>query len=154
MKQTLLIILAILLLFVSCKKKTERAYVCKEDLICPAVVCVAYWSDLRFAVTDKATGRDLVFGTNPTITAADVKLFIKQNSPYTEVPVLIDSVKKQLYTMRAADTMALKIKNEPMQYLLVKKFCSDQCCARTAVEVVQEGNLLIADEQKLIRFRY
>jgi hypothetical protein len=128
--------------------------VCKEDLICPAVVCVAYWSDLRFAVTDKATGRDLLFGTNPTITAADVKLFIKQNSPYTEVPVLIDSVKKQLYTMRAADTMALKIKNEPMQYLLVKKFCSDQCCARTAVEVVQEGKLLIADENKLIRFRY
>ncbi len=154
MKQTLLIILAILLLVVSCKKKTERTYVCKEDLICPAVVCVAYWSNLRFAVTDKATGRDLVFGTNPTLTAADVKLFIKQNSPYTEVPVLIDSVKKQLYTMRAADTMALKIKNEPMQYLLVKKFCSDQCCARTAVEVVQEGNLLIADEQKLIRFRY
>lgn len=154
MKQTLLIILAILLLFVSCKKKTESTYVCKEDLICPAVVCVAYWSDLRFAVTDKATGRDLVFGTNPTITAADVKLFIKQNSPYTEVPVLIDSVKKQLYTMRAADTMALKIKNEPMQYLLVKKFCSDQCCARTAVEVVQEGKLLLADEQKLIRFRY
>lgn len=154
MKQTLLIILAILLLFVSCKKKTERTYVCKEDLICPAVVCVAYWSNLRFAVTDKVTGRDLVFGTNPTLTAADVKLFIKQNSPYTEVPVLIDSVKKQLYTMRAADTMALKIKNEPMQYLLVKKFCSDQCCARTAVEVVQEGNMLIADEQKLIRFRY
>jgi hypothetical protein len=132
MKQTLLIILAILLLFVSCKKKTESTYVCKEDLICPAVVCVAYWSDLRFAVTDKATGRDLLFGTNPTITAADVKL----------------------YTMRAADTMALKIKNEPMQYLLVKKFCSDQCCARTAVEVVQEGKLLIADENKLIRFRY
>ncbi len=154
MKQTLLIILAILLLFVSCKKKTERTYVCKDDLICPAVVCVAYWSNLRFAVTDKATGRDLVFGTNPMLTAADVKLFIKQNSPYTEVPVLIDSVKKQLYTMRAADTMALKIKNEPMQYLLVKKFCSDQCCARTAVEVVQEGNLLIADEQKLIRFLY
>ncbi len=154
MKQTLLIILTTLLLFVSCKKKTERTYVCKEDLICPAVVCVAYWSNLRFAVTDKATGRDLIFGTNPTLTAADVKLFIKQNSPYTEVPVLIDSVKKQLYTMRAADTMALKIKNEPMQYLLVKKFCSDQCCARTAVEVVQEGNLLIADEQKLIRFRY
>ncbi len=154
MKQTLLIILAILLLFVSCKKKTERTYVCKDDLICPAVVCVAYWSNLRFAVTDKATGRDLVFGANPTLTAADVKLFIKQNSPYTEVPVLIDSVKKQLYTMRAADTMALKIKNEPMQYLFVKKFCSDQCCARTAVEVVQEGNLLIADEQKLIRFLY
>lgn len=154
MKQTLLIIVTTLLLFVSCNKKTERTYVCKEDLICPAVVCVAYWSNLRFAVTDKATGRDLVFGTNPTLTAADIKLFIKQNSPYTEVPVLIDSVKKQLYTMRAADTMALKIKNEPMQYLLVKKFCSDQCCARTAVEVVQEGNLLIADEQKLIRFRY
>ncbi|RXK60767.1 hypothetical protein ESA94_09900 [Lacibacter luteus] len=154
MKQTLLIILTIVGLCVSCKKKTENRYVCKQDIICPAVVCVAYWSNLHFAVTDKTTGRDLIFGPNATLTAADIKLYIKQNSPYTEVPFLIDSAKRKLYTIRAADTMALQIKNEALQYLLVKKFCSDECCARTAVEVVQEGKLLIADEQKLIRFRY
>jgi hypothetical protein len=154
MKHPFLIILASLGLFVSCKKKSEQGYQCKTDLICPAVVCVAYWSNLHFSITDKATGRDLVFGSSPSLTAADIKLYRKQNSPYTEVPVVFDNDKKRLYTTHAADTMALQIKNEPLQYLLVKKFCADQCCARNAVEVKHEGRLLIADEEKLIRFRY
>lgn len=150
----LLIILALLSLFVSCKKKSEQGYRCKTDLICPAVVCVAYWSNLHFTIIDKATGRDLLFGSNPTLTAVDIKLYRKQNSPYTEVPVLVDNDKKRLYTLQAGDTMALQIKNEALQYLLVKKFCADECCARNAVEVKHEGKLLIANEEKLIRFRY
>jgi hypothetical protein len=154
MKHPFLIILASLSLFVSCKKKSEQGYQCKTDLICPAVVCVAYWSNLHFTITDKATGRDLLFGSNPTLTAADIKLYRKQNSPYTEVPVLVDNDKKRLFTLQATDTMALQIKNEALQYLLVKKFCADECCARNAVEVKQEGKLLIANEEKLIRFRY
>lgn len=154
MKYPFLIILASLSLFVSCKKKSEQSYQCKTDLICPAVVCVAYWSNLHFTIVDKATGRDLLFGANPTLTAADIKLYKKQNSPYTEVPVLVDNNKKRLFTLQASDTMALQIKNEALQYLLVKKFCADECCARTAVEVKHEGTLLIADEQKLIRFKY
>ena len=154
MKHPFLIILASLSLFVSCKKKSEQGYQCKTDLICPAVVCVAYWSNLHFTIIDKATGRDLLFGSNPTLTAADIKLYRKQNSPYTEVPVLVDNNKKRLFTLQASDTMALQIKNEALQYLLMKKFCADECCARNAVEVKQEGKLLIANEEKLIRFRY
>jgi len=154
MKHPFLIILASVSLFVSCKKKSEQGYQCKTDLICPAVVCVAYWSNLHFTITDKATGRDLLFGSNPTLTAADIKLYRKQNSPYTEVPVLVDNNKKRLFTLQASDTMALQIKNESLQFLVVKKFCADECCARTAVEIVQEGKLLIANEEKLIRFRY
>jgi hypothetical protein len=150
----LLIICSLLSLFVSCKKKAEESYQCKTDLVCPAVVCVAYWSNLHFTVVDKTTGADLLFGANATLTAADIKLYRKQNSPYTEVPVLVDNDKKRLYTLQAADTMALQIKNGSLQFLLVKKFCADECCARTAVEVRQEGRLLIADKQKLIRFRY
>ncbi|HLP36833.1 hypothetical protein [Lacibacter sp.] len=154
MKHLLLIILASLSLFVSCKKKSEQGYQCKTDLICPAVVCVAYWSNLHFTIVDKATGRDLLFGSNPTLTPADIKLYKKQNSPYTEVPVLVDNDKKRLFTLQAADTMALQIKNGSLQFLVMKKFCADECCARTAVEMKHEGRLLIADEQKLIRFRY
>lgn len=154
MKRSLLIILALFSLFVSCKKKSEQGYQCKTDLVCPAVMCIAYWSNLHFTIVDKATGRDLLFGSNASLTAADIKLYKKQNSPYTEVPVLIDNDKKRLYTAQASDTMALQIKDEPLQYLLVKKFCADQCCARNAVEIVQEGKLLIANEEKLIRFRY
>ena len=155
MKHTLLVITTILSLSVSCKKKAETGYQCKTDLVCPAVVCVAYWSYLNFTITDKETGKDLVFGSNPSLNASDIKLFIKSNSPYTEVPVVLDNNKKRLFTLQAADTMAIQIKNEPLKYLLVKKFCGYECCARTAVEVVQEGKLIIADEQqKLIRFRY
>jgi hypothetical protein len=154
MKHTLLIILSSLSLFVSCKKKSEQGYQCKNDLVCPAVVCVAYWSYLNFTIVDQVTGRDLLFGSNPTLTAADIKLYRKQNSPYTEVPVLVDNNKKRLFTLQAGDTMALQIKTEALQYLLVKKFCADECCARNAVEVQHEGKLLIANEEKLIRFRY
>ena len=154
MKQTLLFIFSVIVLFVSCKKKTENRYVCKEGLICPAIVCAVFVSKLHFTVTDKTSGIDLVFGTNPTLKAADIKLFVKQNSPYTEVPVLIDDAKKHLYTLFAADTMALQIKNEPMHFLLIKKYCAEACCQSTAVEVVQEGKLVVADENKLVRFRY
>jgi hypothetical protein len=45
------------------------------------------------------------------------------------VPVIVDNNKKRLYTLQAADTMALQIKNEALQYLL-------------------------ANEEKMIRFRY
>jgi hypothetical protein len=154
MKHLLLIIFASLSLFVSCKKKSEQGYQCKTELVCPAVVCVAYWSNLYFTIVDKTTGRDLLFGTNPTLTATDIKLYRKQNSPYTEVSVLVENDKKRLFILNASDTMALQIKNEPLQYLLVKKFCGDECCSRTAVEIVQEGKLLIANERKLIRFNY
>jgi hypothetical protein len=154
MKHSLLIVIAVLSLFISCKKGNDNSYICKEPQVCAAVVCVAYWSYLNFTITDKATGKDLLFGSNPKLTAADIKLYMKQNSPYTEVTVFVDSGKKRLFTLRAADTMALQIKNEPLQYLLVKNFCGDECCSRTAVEIVQEGKLLIADEQKLIRFKY
>lgn len=150
----LLIIISVLSLFVSCTKKSEQGYQCKNDLVCPAVVCVAYWSNLHFTIVDKATGADLLFGANPTLTAADIKLYRKQNSPYTEVPLLVDNNKKRLFTLQANDTMALQIKNEALQYLLVKKFCADECCARTAVEVRHEGKLLIANDEKIIRFRY
>ncbi len=150
----LLIILAFISLFISCTKRSEQGYQCKTDLVCPAVVCVAYWSNLHFTIVDKATGADLLFGTNATLTAADIKLYRKQNSPYTEVPVIVDNNKKRLYTLQAADTMALQIKNGSLQFLVVKKFCADECCARTAVEVRQEGKLLIANEEKMIRFRY
>lgn len=55
--------------------------------------------------------------------------------------------------MSAADTMAIQIKDEPLQYILVKNFCANECCSRTAVEIVHEGNFMIADKQKLFRFK-
>lgn len=138
---------------VSCKKKTENRFDCGEPVICPAVVCVAFWSNFNFTIVDAATGRDLLFGSNPTLTAADIKLFVKSNSPYREVPLINDTDKKQLRTLQATDTMALQIKDEPLQYLLVKSFCANECCSRTAVELLHEGKLLVADKNKLVRIK-
>lgn len=153
MKQASLIIFTVLCLAVSCTKKSEQGYVCKNEPACGDIRCVAFWSKLHFTITDKNTGSDLLFGTNASLTAADIKLYFKKNSPYQQAAFMVDNNKKELVCFAAADTMALQIKDGPLQYLLVKKFCSFECCSRTAVEVIQEGALLIADDKKLIRFR-
>ena len=153
MKYSFLIICACLAFSVSCKKKTENRFDCGEPVVCPAVVCVAFWSNFNFTIVDGQTGADLIYGSNPTLTAADIKLYIKSNSPYTQVQLINDVDKKQLRTMSAADTMAIQIKDEPLQYILVKNFCANECCSRTAVEIVHEGNFMIADKQKLFRFK-
>lgn len=153
MKYSFLIIAICITPFVSCKKKAENRFDCGESVVCPAVVCVAFWSNFNFTIVDGKTGADLIYGSNPTLTAADIKLYIKSNSPYTQMPLINDVDKKQLRTMSAADTMAIQIKDEPLQYILVKSFCANECCSRTAVEIVHEGKLLIADKQKFFRFK-
>lgn len=153
MKYSFLIIFASLALSVSCKKHTENQFDCGEPVVCHAVVCVAFWNNFHFSIVDAKTGTDLIYGSNPTLTSADIKLYIKSNSPYTQVQLINDVDKKQLRTMSAADTMAIQIKDEPLQYILVKNFCANECCSRTAVEIVHEGSFIIADKQKLFRFK-
>lgn len=121
--------------------------------MCAAVQCIAFWSYLNFSIVDKTTGEDLVFGTNATLTPADVKLFVKSNSPYRQITTIADSSAKILRTMGAADTMSIQIKNEPLQYIVIKRFCSNECCSRTAVELVYEGQLLTADKNKVFRIK-
>jgi hypothetical protein len=117
------------------------------------VACFAYWSNFNYTIIDGRTGKDLLFGSNPTLTPADIKLYVKSNSAYIEIKTFADSTKNSMVTLTASDTMALQIKNEPLQYILVKNFCSNECCSRTVVEILYEGRLLIADENKLIRIK-
>ena len=154
MNRIFLSALMVCFLFFSCNKEEERVqYDCGPSPICAAVVCVAYWSNFSFSLIDKTTGKDLVFGSNSTITPADIKLYVKNNSPYREVSLWADSNNNVLRTMLAADTMAIQIKNDPLQYLLVKTFCTNECCSRTAVEMLYEGQLLIADKNKTFRIK-
>lgn len=128
-------------------------YDCGPAPVCAAVVCIAYWSHFNFSLVDKTTGKDFVFGSNPTLSPADIKLYVKNNSPYREVSLWADSNNNVLRSMLAADTMAIQIKNEPLQYMLVKTFCTNECCSRTAVEMLYEGQLLIADKNKTFRIK-
>lgn len=148
MNRFFLFILAGCFLF-SCNRKEENIpYDCGPAPVCAAVVCIAYWTNFSFSLIDQVTGKDLVFGSNPALTPADVKLFVKNNSPYREVKIWADSTSNVLRTMVGADTMAIQIKNEPLQYLLVKTFCGD-CCSRTVVELLYEGQLLSANKNKV-----
>ncbi len=140
-------------LFFSCNKEEEQVhYDCGPTPMCTHIACIAYWTNFSFSLVDKVTGKDLVFGSNTALTSADVKLFVKTNSPYREVNLWADSTNNVLRTMIGADTMAIQIKNEPLQYLLVKTFCGD-CCSRTAVEILYEGQLLAADKNKTFRIK-
>lgn len=121
--------------------------------MCAAIQCVAFWSNLNFSIVDKTTGKDLIFGTNPTLTPADVKLFVKSNSPYRQITSFVDSSTNIMRTLTASDTMAIQIKNEPLQYIVVKTFCNNECCSRSAVELVYEGQLLIAEKNKVFRIK-
>jgi hypothetical protein len=153
MNRILFPLLAFCLLFFSCEKQEENRYDCGPTPMCADIRCVAFWSNLNFSVVDKTTGKDLIFGSNPTLTPADVKLFVKSNSPYRQVPTFADSSSGIMRTMTASDTMAIQIKNEPLQYIVVKTFCRNECCSRTAVELVHEGQLLIADKNKVFRIK-
>jgi len=121
--------------------------------MCANIDCIAFWSYFKFSIVDKTTGQDLIFGSNPTITPADVKLFTKSNSPYRQINSIADSSTNTMLTMTAADTLAIQIKSEPLQYIVVKTFCGDGCCSRTAVEIVFEGELLVADKNKMFRIK-
>jgi hypothetical protein len=153
MKRNLFSLVLYCFLFFSCVKNKDSRYDCGPTPMCPMVACFAYWSNFNFTLIDGITGKDLLFGNNPTLTPADIKLYAKSNSAYIEIKIFADSSKNSMITLTASDTMALQIKNEPLQYILVKNFCSNECCSRTAVELFYEGRLLIADEKKLIRIK-
>ncbi|MFT3846160.1 MAG: hypothetical protein QM725_13980 [Lacibacter sp.] len=151
MNRILFSVVLLSMLIFSCQKQEENKFDCGATPACN-VQCIAFWSYFNFSIVDKNTGEDLLFGNNPTLTPSDIKLFVKSNSPYRQIVVLADSSTKILRTYGANDTMALQVKNEPLQYIVVKNFCGD-CCSRTVVEMVHEGQLLVADKSKVIRIK-
>ncbi len=139
------------ILLFSCKKQEDKKFDCGPAPIC-ALDCFAFWSYFNFTIVDQNTGQDLIFGSNPTLLPSDIKLFVKNNSPYQQIKIFADSSRNILFGMNVTDTMAIQIKNEALQYILVKNFCGD-CCSRTAVDIVHEGRVIIADKNKVIRLQ-
>ncbi len=148
-----ILVLLSMLLFACQKQKDDQQYNCGPVHPCNDIQCFAFLTNFNFTIVDEATGADLIFGSNPTLAASDVKLFIKSNSPYTQIITLADEPGKAIKTIFGSDTMALQIKNEPLKFIAVKQFCSTDCCSRTAVEILYEGTFLIADDKKVIRIK-
>ena len=116
-------------------------------------MCLISYSSFKFTITDKTTGSDLVFGSNPTLTSADAKLFITLNSSYTPIAVFTDSLQWSLNTIFARDTMGLQIKNEPLKSITVKTFCAKDCCGVIATEIKYDGNLLSPDDSNVFSIK-
>jgi hypothetical protein len=135
------------------KQKEDQPYNCGPVQQCNNIQCVAFLSTFSFTIVDEATGADLIFGSNPTLSPADIKLYTKSNSPYTQVPLTEDKVGQSMMSIFSRDTMALQIKNEPLKFIVVKQFCTPDCCSRAVVEILYEGRLLVADDRKRIRIK-
>jgi hypothetical protein len=150
MKIKILLPLALTVILFSCKKNNNEIYTCNPPPLCNDINCIAFLSNFSFTIVDKTTGADLIFGSNPTLTPADVKLFFNSASQYV-ISKYTDSTKKAFSTIFARDTMSLQIKNEPLKLITVKLFCLKDCCSREAVEIIYDGNLLVADDKNLIR---
>lgn len=151
MNRFLFSILGFTLLLFSCQKHDENKFDCGQTPAC-AYQCIAFWSYFNFTIVDQNTGQDLLFGSNATLLPSDIKLFVKNNSPYRQIDLYVDSTLKVLRAVSANDTMALQVKNEQLQYIIVKNYCGE-CCSRTAVDIVHEGQVLIADKNKVIRIK-
>lgn len=127
---------AILIVFIlSCNKQSKN---CEgPNLDCSTIRCVAFLSYFEFKLTDKSTGQDLIFGSNPRYTAADVKLYADIGRARS-LMLNFDSNKKLIQTMMAEDEMYLEIKGTDV-YKLTTTFKSNDCCSNRVGVLWQDG---------------
>jgi hypothetical protein len=143
----------IALLMGSCKKNKIVSNNCNPAIACPDMMCLFFSRSFKFTVTDKTTGSDLIFGSNPVLAPADIKLFIRSNASYTPVIFLADSTQRSLNTVFARDTMELQIKNDPLKRIIVKTFCAKDCCGVIATEIEYDGSLLTANNSNIFSIK-
>jgi hypothetical protein len=151
MKIKILLSAAIIILFFSCKKNKPAVTQCNNPVICGDINCFAFWRLFNFTIIDKVSGNNLVFGSTATLSPLDVKLYY--NNTQNEITKIVDTASKSFMIFAANDTMLLKIKNEPLKTIIVKTFCAKECCSTTAVEIIYDGQLLIADDKNIFTLK-
>ncbi|MBL7743559.1 MAG: hypothetical protein JNN00_08825 [Chitinophagaceae bacterium] len=132
-------LLLFLLFFISCHK--PRVTACNEpEPDCSHIVCVAHWDYFNFKLTDKVTGKDLLFGTNPRYTTGEVRIFsdAARTSP---INFFTDTVNKKLVCMNARGVMYLEIAGNAV-YKLTAEFKSAGCCS-ARIKFLQVDNSII-----------
>jgi hypothetical protein len=102
-----LIGLVALIIVLGCKK-TKNSNCDDRDLMCGDINCLVMNYTFDFRIIDKASGADLVFGSNPRYTAADIKLY--QDAAATiPINLVVDQSRSLFHTMAGRNTMYLRI---------------------------------------------
>jgi hypothetical protein len=111
-------------------------------LNCSGIVCIAHWDYFDFKLTDKASGQDLVFGSNPRYTESDIKLFYDA-ARKIQITITADTENKKFRCMNARSEMYLEIKGTAV-YKLNAGFKAVDCCANR-VKSLRVNNILVCD---------
>lgn len=122
----ILIILITSCLGLACKKNNSGG--CPEPALnCTGINCLLYNYIFDFRITDKNTGTDLVFGSNPRYTTSDVKLY-NDAAQSSEIPLTIDNTAGVFKTQLAAQEMYLVVAGTDI-YKLDATFKAVDCCS-------------------------
>lgn len=151
--------ISLAILLYSCKKNVESTVDCG-----PAPANCGYcdfgtMDYFSFTLVDKTTGNDLIFGSNPSISISEIKLFYNTVPLSYQIPFDIDSTNKLLKSYKSAtfisrDTMWMQIKNDPIKKILVSTNCSKICCSSSITEIMYDGNTYVAGINDLIKIKY
>lgn len=136
MRATLIAVIFVALV-ISCRKSGN----CDElHLDCSSRECVAYWEYFTFRLIDKATGADLVFGTNPKYTANDIKLYPDVGRAFP-IHFDLDHNNRTILVMSARQEMYLEIKGADI-YKLTAQFREESCCNSRVRTLWQDGQMI------------
>lgn len=152
MKIKILLSVAIIVLFFSCKKNKDAGYKCSMSVFCGDVYCITSYNNFNFRLVDKNTGNNLLFGATPILNTNDVKLYTNNNTQF-QINKYADTLSQSLQVMYASEMMSLQIKNEPLKQISIKTFCDYACCSKIAVEIIYDGQLLIADDKNIFTLK-
>ena len=116
------------LLFVACKKSNNAS--CPDtDEDCSGVACLIHNYYFYFRLIDKTSGEDLVFGSHPRYTAADVSLFSDADRNFP-IPIIEDAGHQYFKVSVAQPEMYLVIAGSGVYKLNVDFKLVDCCTSR------------------------
>ncbi|MCX8020652.1 MAG: hypothetical protein N2747_09190 [Chitinophagaceae bacterium] len=109
------------------------------SLQCAHVKCIQFWYSFRFKITDKKTGKDLVFDPEARYTANDIKLYADSTLRQT-LTLKADTVNKIFNAPLARKRMYLKV-NKTV-YKLNVNFGLTTCCSARVKDVFLNGKTI------------
>ena len=128
-----------ILSFFSCSKSDSKN--CDGPVLdCSSIRCLMIAYNFDFKLTERITGADLVFGSNPRYTINDIELYADL-SRTTRLPLTFDDTNKIINTMMAKDEMYLVIKNTDV-YKLTAEFKTETCCSNRVKSLSVDGQLV------------
>jgi hypothetical protein len=135
--RNLFIVCSLILLSTSCNKSDKTTQCPEPTLDCASVTCLLRTSIFEFRLVDKASGADLVFGSSPRYTSANIKLY--SDAAHTvELPIVIDASAKMIRTVKATSTMYLVISGAKT-YKLDADFKNVDCCTTRVKNLTEDG---------------